>query len=490
MRPRYFLFFLLLFPSEIVAQSPVSLHPENPHYFLFRGEPTLLISSAEHYGMVLNSQLNIEFYLNILEKEGFNQTRIFSGAYCEGPGFIDEGDHENNWEDIQNTLAPRPGRLIAPWKRSKVPGYYNGGNKFDLDQWDDDYFKRLKDFCMEADQRNILVEIVLFTANYTPGNWLNSPLNAKNNINNIGEIPYNEFHLLKHESLISQQIKMVRKIVSELNEFDNVYYETCNEPYWMKGIPRIESSIKEQQFLPEIEEWQNLIIQQIVETERELPKKHLIAQNIANTYYKVQDLNPAVSLLNFHYAFPPSSVHDNYDLDLPIAFDETSDGCNAPNRRREAWAFILAGGSVYSNLDWSFATDDLTGLGRNPSGKRQSGKEIREQLSVLISTIQSFDYIKSRPIDKAFRMEIPEGISLNGLMIEGEDYLFYLLKNKKTDLTTYEFPMPPGSYMAQFMDPLNGITLSEHNYVHHEGEFSLDLPSFPDDLVIRIKRKK
>ena len=33
---------------------PISLHPENPHYFLFRGRPTVLVTSGEHYGALLN----------------------------------------------------------------------------------------------------------------------------------------------------------------------------------------------------------------------------------------------------------------------------------------------------------------------------------------------------------------------------------------------------------------------------------------------------
>ncbi len=33
---------------------PLALHPDNPHYFLFRGKPTVLVTSGEHYGAVLN----------------------------------------------------------------------------------------------------------------------------------------------------------------------------------------------------------------------------------------------------------------------------------------------------------------------------------------------------------------------------------------------------------------------------------------------------
>ena len=33
---------------------PISLHPDNPSYFLWRGKPAVLITSGEHYGALLN----------------------------------------------------------------------------------------------------------------------------------------------------------------------------------------------------------------------------------------------------------------------------------------------------------------------------------------------------------------------------------------------------------------------------------------------------
>jgi DNA polymerase III epsilon subunit-like protein len=36
------------------TREPIRLHPENPHYFLFRGKPTVLVTAAEHYGAVIN----------------------------------------------------------------------------------------------------------------------------------------------------------------------------------------------------------------------------------------------------------------------------------------------------------------------------------------------------------------------------------------------------------------------------------------------------
>ena len=34
---------------------PTRLHPENPHYFEFRGKAVALIASGEHYRAVINS---------------------------------------------------------------------------------------------------------------------------------------------------------------------------------------------------------------------------------------------------------------------------------------------------------------------------------------------------------------------------------------------------------------------------------------------------
>ena len=36
------------------AVTPIALHAENPHYFHWRGRPTILITSGEHYGAVMN----------------------------------------------------------------------------------------------------------------------------------------------------------------------------------------------------------------------------------------------------------------------------------------------------------------------------------------------------------------------------------------------------------------------------------------------------
>ena len=94
------MFFALLILASLPAaepQAPLALHPDNPHYFLFRGKPTALITSGEHYGAVLNLDFNYVKYLEELASKKLNGTRTFSGAYVEPQGAFNIA---------QNTLAP------------------------------------------------------------------------------------------------------------------------------------------------------------------------------------------------------------------------------------------------------------------------------------------------------------------------------------------------------------------------------------------------
>jgi hypothetical protein len=90
------------------------------------------------------------------------------------------------------------------------------------------------------------------------------------------------------------------KIVRELNEFDNIYYEIQNEPWADQpdsaglilehlvddSLPNVWQNLVELAN-PASLEWQAEIVAMIVDEEKNLPKKHLIAQNYCNFIYLV-----------------------------------------------------------------------------------------------------------------------------------------------------------------------------------------------------------
>src|SRR5215831_14349613 len=108
----------LLGAVPIVWSEPIRSHPENPHYYLFRGRATVLVTSAEHYGAVINQAFDYKAYLDALKARGLNYTRIYPAAFVEPEGAF----------QLVNTLAPKSENLIQPWARSEKPGYRSGGN--------------------------------------------------------------------------------------------------------------------------------------------------------------------------------------------------------------------------------------------------------------------------------------------------------------------------------------------------------------------------
>lgn len=442
------------------AAAPIRLHPDNPHYFLWRGKPTVLITSGEHYGAVLNRDFDYKKYLKALGAHGFNLTRTFSGAYCEHPGAF---------KIRNNTLAPKKERLICPWARSRTPGYAGEGNKFDLTKWDEAYFRRLRDFVAEASKRGVAVELVLFCPFYRDEMWDLSPMNAANNVNGIGDVKRTEVYTLKHPKLLAAQQGLVRKIVEELKGFDNLYYEICNEPY-CGGV-----TLK----------WQERIAATIAETEAKLKAKHLIAQNISNKTKKVAKPNPLVSILNFHYAAPPVAVAQNYGLNRVIGDDETGFRGSRPRPyRTEAWDFIVAGGGVYSNLDYSFYVghEDGTGKIKAPGG---GGPVLHRQLRILREFINGFDFIRMKPDHSVIKGGVPAKATARALAERGKAYAIYVNGGAKADLV---LTLPRGKYVAEWVNTKTGKVDKSQGLDHGGGACILASPRYSSDIALRINR--
>jgi len=449
-----------LFAAEAITRPPLALHPDNPHYLLFRGRPTVLVTSTEHYGAVLNLGFDYVPYLDELKACGLNLTRTFSGVYCED---------QKSFNIKGNPLAPAAGKLVCPWARSATPGYANGGNKFDLAKWDDAYFARLKDFLAQAGKRGIVVELVLFCPFYEDSMWKLSPMNAQNNANGIGKVPRTEVYTLKHPDLVALHETLTRKIVSELRDFDNLYYEVCNEPYF-GGVTG---------------QWQDRIIAAIVEAEANFPHKHLIARNIANGAQKIEKPNPAVSIFNFHYATPPVTVAQNYDLKKVLGDDETGFKGKADfTYRAEGWDFLIAGGAIYDNLDYSFTPQhpDGTALPDAPGG---GGRKLREQLKILKSFMDTFDFLRMAPDNTAVRGDLPAKVTARALVEKGKQYAIYVRGDGLTKLT---LELPAEMYKAEWINTKTGAVDKMEILNHAGAQRTLAVPPYNEDIALRIKQ--
>jgi hypothetical protein len=227
-----------------------------------------------------------------------------------------------------------------------------------------------------------------------------------------------------------------------LNGFDNLFFEVCNEPYF-GGVT---------------EDWQRRIVDVIVEAEKPLPNKHLISLNIANGSKKIENPHPAVSIFNFHYASPPDAVRANYKLNQVIGDNETGfKGTGDAHYRMEAWEFLLAGGGLYNNLDYSFV----------------AGSEDR------------FDFVRMRPDEMVVKGGLPSKGRARVLSEPGKQYAFYLHGGPQANLV---LGLPAGRYKAEWIDCLSGKVAKTDTVNAENSTTELQSPRFGPEIALRIVR--
>jgi hypothetical protein len=456
-----------LFAAALAASmgqaQPLALHPENPHYFLYQGKAAVLVTSGEHYGAVLNARFDFKRYLAALEQDGLNHTRIFTGLYREVPG---------SFNIASNTLAPRQEDWLTPFLR--LPG-----GKYDLAQWNPAYWARLRAFMTEAAARGIVVEVCLTTTHYNDTHWKLTPWHEANNVNGVGTgLTHTDPWTLKDPKLTGFLDAFLRKMAAELRDFSNLYFEICNEPYF--GGPTAE--------------WQRHVSAVVREADG---GRHLISQNVANHEQLIVNPDPNVSIFNFHYARPPRAVAQNYSLNKPIGMNETGfDGFDDSVYRIQAWDFLLAGGALYNNLDYSFQVGHEDGTGVYPASTPGGGSPaLRKQLGFLRRFLDRPSLVRMSP-----QPAVASGARCLGQ--EGEVYLCYghsgELRNGfrpryaiETTRRTAEWrvQVTPGRYSAAWWDPKTGQEMSRAVFEMDWG-MSLRVPEHSEDIVLELTRLK
>lgn len=459
---------------KIAVTTPISLHPENPHYFEYHGRLTVLVTSAEHYGAVLNSAFDFKEYLLELHRCGNNLTRVFIGTQREFPG---------SFYDAYNTLAPKPKDFLCPYQRSAVPGANDAQNKFDLDAWDEAFFQRLELFMQEAERLEIIVELAFFCPFYREalGNatWNLSPYHPDNNINGIGAAGLGALFTWQDDGYVRVMTRLIQKLVDVLNPHDNLMYEIMNEPYFGEVSAQFQPAIS------------GLITQ----AESTLPKKHLITQNIGNGSSRIEVPDPLVSVFNYHYAAPPHAIAENYDLNKPIGCNETGfakDNLDA-TFRRQAWEFMLAGGALFNNLDFSFAAGNERGSGESQCPHTGGSHALRTQYGFLRRFLEELDFIRLRPANELIHAAGDAALEGYLLAEPGRQYAFYLAADRKPDMIG--FSVDAGNYRFEIFDPLSCKPLREGTMVHSGGmwlyslENELEIAASEMEIAIKLVRE-
>lgn len=234
---------VLLCAGQGLAQ--IQPYVENPGYWQYNGQPVLLFggSGRDNIFQWAGEGTKLTDQLDLLAGCGGNYIRCTMSSREYAPGGF-------RWD-------------LLPYPFAKVNG------KYDLHQWDDAYWSKLRTFLAETKKRGIFVQLEFLDrwneSNNTGGpesGWKESPWNPDNNVTyDWDDSPllkqgqtgfYNPFHLAaitEDPVLLPLQQRFFEKVIDEVidNGNDHVLFQVDNEsgigddtlepdPYWARYV--------------------------------------------------------------------------------------------------------------------------------------------------------------------------------------------------------------------------------------------------------------
>jgi hypothetical protein len=210
------------------AEDGLAVYAGNPYYWQYHGRPVLLLGGSSNPPGGLNDEgmflwPNLPATLDKLKAAGGNYTRCLVSGRLRG-------------------ATP-----LWPFARK--------GDRYDLDQWNDEYWRLFETFLQETQARDIITDVELWaTFDYYREPWTKNPFNPKNNVNYTAaqtglplEVPshparaQNSFFrslpdLNDVAVVLKYQQRFVDKILSYTLRYNHVLYcidnETAVSPKW------------------------------------------------------------------------------------------------------------------------------------------------------------------------------------------------------------------------------------------------------------------
>jgi hypothetical protein len=262
----------------------------NPRYFENASGQIVYLTGSHTWSNVQDNgtsdpppAFNYAAYLDFLAARGHNFTRLWV------------------WEQAKWTAEISADYWFSPGPYMRTgPGVaLDGKPKFDLTQFNQAFFDRVRSRAQDAAARGIYVSIMLFDGwsiatkpGFTANNpWKGHPFNAANNINGVngdanGDGLGSEIQNLSNSAITALQDDYVRRMIDAVSDLDNVLFEVNNEGDATST------------------DWQSHIIQVIRDYESTKGKRHPVGMTaewpngVDNTLYSSEAdwVSPASSL--------------------------------------------------------------------------------------------------------------------------------------------------------------------------------------------------
>jgi hypothetical protein len=197
----------------------------NPFYWQVQGRPILLLGASDYHNIFQRPDL-VE-HLDLMQSAGGNYVRNTMASREIRP------DHNDLW----------PYRIVRHTNDPLI-------NVYDLDQWDEEYWRRFSRMLEETAARNMIVEVELWERHDAyrtrdQAGWLRHPFNPDNNVNYTAEesrLPTGEWttdpghplfatvpRLQNNTLVLRYQEAFIEKVLSYTLQYDHVLYNMNNE---------------------------------------------------------------------------------------------------------------------------------------------------------------------------------------------------------------------------------------------------------------------
>ena len=193
----------------------IRLWTENPRYWQYRGQPVLLLGGSKDDNLFQIPDL----------KEHLDEIRAAGGNY------------------IRNTMSDRNDKGFEVY-----PFYRLADGKYDLERWNEEYWKRFENMLRWTAERGIIVQIEVWDRfDYSTRNWEPHPYNPKNNVNytyaESGFVEHYPDHAGQNKQpfffttpkqrnntvVLKYQERFVEKMLSYTLQYDHLLYCMDNE---------------------------------------------------------------------------------------------------------------------------------------------------------------------------------------------------------------------------------------------------------------------
>jgi hypothetical protein len=198
------------------ANGPLRIHAANRVYFTNNSGKAIYLAGHQIFIDLqdpASRTLDWPSYLQLLTDKKLNYIR--------------------NWSESAFTASPAG---VSPLPYRRVAGYGNandGGEKFDLYQFEQSFFDRMRARAIDLGNRGVYISYMLFDvygfeSPQNPGVGSNQLFNASNNINGI-EASDLSFFFSPPSEVLALQKAYVSKVIDTVGDLDNLFFEIANE---------------------------------------------------------------------------------------------------------------------------------------------------------------------------------------------------------------------------------------------------------------------